>query len=193
MNSRQASWQRLALITTFVERAPNQTLGRTAIVKMAYLVQVLRGVPLGYDFRLYTYGPFDSEVLGDLEYAQALKAVEVQTVLYPGGYRYDVRPGPLATAVKAQAGDWLARYQPAVDWVVKEFGGCTASELELLSTIVYADQEVSRNRQTLTAEELAHRVREVKPHFTKSFVLDKTNSLLARGLLTSVQPGARSV
>ena len=188
MNRRESWWQRLALITTLVEQAPNQTLGRTAIVKMAYLLQVLRGVPLGYDFRLYTYGPFDSELLGDLEYAQALNAVEVRTVLYAGSYGYEVRPGPAAAAVKAQAGDWLAQYQQAINWVVGEFGACTASELELLSTIVYTDRELSRNHQTATAEELAHRVREVKPHFAESHVLDKTNFLLGRGLLTSVKP-----
>src|SRR5262249_27242248 len=119
MNSQASAWQRLALFTTLVEKAPNQTLGRTALVKMAYLLQVLRGVPLGYDFSLYIYGPFNSEVLGDLEYAQALKAVETRTVLFSGGYRYDVRPGPFAAAVKTQAGEWLAQYQADIDWVVQ--------------------------------------------------------------------------
>jgi uncharacterized protein YwgA len=186
MNRRESWWQRLALITALVEHAPNRTLGRTAIVKMAYLLQVLRGVPLGYDFRLYIYGPFDPEVLGDLEYAQALKAVEVQTVLYPGGYRYDVRPGPLAKAVQAQASDWLAQHREAIGWVVQEFGDCMASELELLSTIVYADRELAQGQQNVTAEELARRVHEVKPHFSKNVVSQKTNSLLDRGMLRSV-------
>jgi hypothetical protein len=190
MNRRESSWQRLALITTLVEQAPNQTLGRTAIVKMAYLLQVLHGVPLGYDFRLYTYGPFNAEVLSDLEYAQALGVVEVRTVLYARSYGYDVRPGPLAAAVKALAGDWLAQHQPAISSVVGEFSSCTASELELLSTIVYADRELYRNRQTATAEELAHRVREVKPHFLVSYVLDKTNVLLGRGMLSSIKTSA---
>jgi hypothetical protein len=186
MNGREFSWQRLALIASLVEKAPNQTLRRTAIVKLAYLLQVLRDVPLGYDFRLYTYGPFDSGLLGDLEYAQALKAVEARTVQYSGGYSYEIRPGPSAAAVKGQVSDWLAQHQPAIDWVIREFGGCTASELELLSTIVYADRELSRKSQNGTADELAHRVREVKPHFTEGHVLEKTKSLFGKGLLTSV-------
>jgi hypothetical protein len=190
MKNRDSWWQRLALLTTLVEGSPNQTLGRTAIVKLAYLLQVLCGVPLGYAFRLYTYGPFDSELLGDLDYAQALKAVEVRTVLFPGGYRFDVRPGPAAAVVKAQAGEWLAQHQPAINRVIGEFAGCTASELELLTTIIYADRELSRNLQIATTEELAHRVREVKPHFTEGHVLGKTSYLLGKGMLTSVKPTA---
>jgi len=32
-------------------------------MKMKYFLQELKEVPLGYDFRLSTYGPFDAEVL----------------------------------------------------------------------------------------------------------------------------------
>ena len=35
-------------------------------------------VPLGYDFRLYTYGPFASEVLDDLETAQSFQSAPHQ-------------------------------------------------------------------------------------------------------------------
>ena len=34
--------------------------GKTAFMKMAYLLQELYGVPLGYRFSLYTYGPYSS-------------------------------------------------------------------------------------------------------------------------------------
>jgi hypothetical protein len=192
MNRPESWWQRLAFIISLVERAPHQTLGRTAIVKMAYLLQVLRGVPLGYHFSLYTYGPFDAKVLDDLAYAQALKAVEVRIVEYGSGYGYNVCPGPKAEVVKAQAGNWLERQQTAIAWVVEKFAGYTASELELLATIVYTDRELSRDTLTVTAEELAHRVREVKPRCPESYVLDKTNSLLDRGMLTSVKSGPHS-
>src|SRR5262249_50838875 len=122
-------WPRLAVLVSLVQKAPTRSLGRTAIVKMVYLLQVVRGVPLGYDFRLYTYGPFDSEVLGDLDYAQALAAVHTRTVTYGTGYGYEVSPGPKADAVKPLASDWLEHYEGNIDWVVKEFGHWTASQL----------------------------------------------------------------
>ena len=74
MNDQSAVWIRLAALVTFVESSPSQVLGRTAIVKLPYLFQELYGVSLGYDFRLYTYGPFDSDVLHDLGSAESLGA-----------------------------------------------------------------------------------------------------------------------
>jgi hypothetical protein len=41
---------------------------------------------LGYVFRLYTYGPFDADVLNDLETAQSFQSLHVKTVIYPSGY-----------------------------------------------------------------------------------------------------------
>ena len=183
----QDFWWRLALLTTLVKKAPHQTLGRTAIVKMAYFLQVLRGVPLGYDFRLYTYGPFDSQVLSDLEYAQALKAVEARTVLFSGGYRYDVCPGPSATAVEAQASDRLAQHLSNIEWVIEQFGRYTASELELFSTIVYVDRELGAQGQTdVSVDELVRRVREVKPHFTEAQVAILIREGQAKGYLKTL-------
>ena len=41
-----------AILTSLVKSAPNKP-GRTALMKFAYLLQTIRGVPLGYRFRLY--------------------------------------------------------------------------------------------------------------------------------------------
>ena len=49
--------------------------GEKLFVKLFYFLQELNGVPLGYDFRLFNYGPFDSEVLSDLSTACGLDAV----------------------------------------------------------------------------------------------------------------------
>jgi len=188
MNSRDF-WGRLALLTALVQQAPTRCLGRTAIVKMVYLLQVVRGVPLGYDFRLYTYGPFDSELLGDLEYAQALKAVECKTVLYSAGYGYDVTPGPRADAVKSLASRWLAEYQTSINWVVEQFGGWTASQLELFSTIVYVDREFAAQGQSdVSVEEMVHRVREVKPHFSEAQVEDLIQQAQEKACVSTIVP-----
>ena len=41
--------------------------GRTVLQKLVYLLHVLYGVNPGYDFELYTYGPFSSQLLSDLD------------------------------------------------------------------------------------------------------------------------------
>src|SRR5262249_12172233 len=55
--------RRLATIVALVERSSGKSLGRTAVMKLLYFLSALRGVQLGYRFTLYSYGPFDSEVL----------------------------------------------------------------------------------------------------------------------------------
>ena len=64
---------RLAVLSDLVQRAPGR-LGRTAIMKLAYFRQTVKEVPLGYNFRLYTYGPYDGDVLTDLSQAEAMRA-----------------------------------------------------------------------------------------------------------------------
>ena len=78
---------RLAILSTLVKQAP-QKPGRTALMKFAYLLQTVRGVPLGYRFELYNYGPYDSTVLSDLSQAVTLKAMKSATVNYTSGYGY---------------------------------------------------------------------------------------------------------
>src|SRR3972149_3482778 len=73
-----STWNRLALITALVKEMPG--LGRTAIMKLPFFLVVLRNVPLDYDLRLYTYGPFDSNVLDDLSYAESLEAVKSELI-----------------------------------------------------------------------------------------------------------------
>ena len=55
-------------------------LGRTAIMKLIFLLQEGKGLPVGYDFRLYSYGPYDSEVLQDLEFLRNFGFLTEETV-----------------------------------------------------------------------------------------------------------------
>jgi hypothetical protein len=186
MNDQQNWWGRLALMGMLAENAPTQSLGRTALVKLAYLLQATRGVPLGYDFRLYTYGPFDSEVLSDLGQAQALEVVDVTTVINPVGYGYEIRPGSNLGTAKQRAADWLARYEGDIHWIAQAFGNRSASELELIGTIVYVDREFADQNKPISTDEAVRRVREIKPHFVEAYVRAKIEELGAKQLLTGV-------
>ena len=74
--SDESLFSRLALMASISDlfRAKSPTLGRTAIMKLCFFLQESKGVPLGYHFSLYSYGPFDSDVLSDLGTAVRLKA-----------------------------------------------------------------------------------------------------------------------
>ncbi len=178
-------WRKLGTIIGLVEQSPQETLGRTAIVKLLYLLQEVRGVPLGYDFRLYTYGPFDSDVLDDLETAQSFQALHVKTVLFPSGYGYEVKAGAKAEALKECVADWLASHRSDLAWAVENFAARSASELELLATIVYIDREFAGQPGPRQLLDLAQRVRVVKPRFVETYVLEKCREAQQMELLSS--------
>ncbi len=185
------SWERkwldrVGLMAALVEKAPGQTLGRTAIMKLAYFLQVLKKVPLGYDFRLYIYGPFDSDVLDDLSYARIFGAVKERTIIQSEGYRYEIKPGKRSAHVQEKSQKWLEQHVEAIDWVIQEFGNLTASDLELWSTIVFVDRENQKEGKKVSLEELAKQVRGIKPWFKQSYVLNRCRKAVDKGFLQAV-------
>lgn len=183
----QEQWQlRLSVLSDLVARAKTK-LGRTAIMKLAYFLQTLRGVPLDYHFRLYTYGPFDSDVLDDVGRLESLGAVKSQLVIYPSGYGYNFSPGAKREKVEKLTGRASSAYQNELTWVLDEFGGYSAADLELLSTIVFAKQEAVQKGESITHRELARIVGEIKPRFEVSYIMQTIAKLDAKGLLTSGQ------
>ena len=91
---------RLALLPVLAEQAPAGHIGRTALMKYMYFPQTVRGVPLGYNFSMYSYGPFDSDVLADLSSAEMMNIVDVAPVEFAGGYGYSIEPDCELTSSK---------------------------------------------------------------------------------------------
>ena len=175
-------WERYAALTSIAEQS-SRRLGRTAMMKLAYFLQELRGVPLGYDFSLYEYGPFDSAVLADLAQLQALETLEQRVVQYPSGPGYEIHVGSDLCYVKDRAADFLQRHQKDFEWVLEEFGGYGAANLDLLSTMVFADREAAENKEAITLAELVSRVLAIKPRFSQEHAERLARWLLERKYL----------
>lgn len=143
---------------------------------------------MGYDFRLYTYGPYDADVLNDLATAKALQALTERTVTYSAGYGYAIKPGPRAAEALSAAADWVQAHQPALGHVVQEFGTWSAGNLELGSTILFVDRELNHRNRPGTIEAIASRVHSVKPHFPEAVIVSQVKQFQARGWLLSVSP-----
>ncbi len=176
---------RLAVITELASRTPGGYIGRTALMKFCYLLQTVRGVPLGYRFTLYSYGPFDSSVLSDLTTAETLRAVQSNITFYPGGYGYQISKGDSGDSVLREGTAFLNRHRKDIDWVLDQFGSHGSADLELESTIVYVDREAARKPEQLSVEKLVQRVRDVKPHFAEDYIGGKVSALRKQGLLKS--------
>ncbi len=183
MSNLESLWNRLGIITKLAEKQPR--LGRTALMKYLYFLKEIYNVPIDYDFRLYTYGPFDSDVLDDLSYAESLQAVESESVIYHLGYGYEISRGLKAEEITHQAADFLVRYEKELDKVVDNFKNYKASELELLATIVYVDRELSQNDQEVTRQSLITRTREIKPRYSEEEIEKKINALIVLDFIVS--------
>jgi len=154
-------------------------------MKYLYFLQVMRGVPLEYSFSLYSYGPFDSDVLGDLSSAELLNIVNITPVEFSGGYGYQIRPGTRAESAKEKADHFLKKYKKDIDWLFAKFGNLNSAQLELASTIIYVDRELGDRKQRSSINTVATQVSEIKPHFSKEQVLRFTETLLKEGVLTA--------
>jgi hypothetical protein len=182
MNDQDRWWLRLGMIDQLVSQA-SSNLGRTAITKLAYLLQSVKGVPLGYHFGLHTYGPFDSDVLHDLAAAESLGIVKSQMVVFPSGYGYEFSPGDKQDVVRSRVADRLAEYQPAIQWALEEFGHEKAADLELISTIIYVDREAGAEQRELSGPDLGRRVKDIKPRFSDDYIAKRIQELADKGLL----------
>src|SRR5262249_13381988 len=128
-----------------------------------YFLQTVWRVPLGYHFSLYSYGPFDSDVLSDLDIAESMGGVKSSVVYFPAAYGYRIEPGEYAGKVKRLGEGFIQSHERELRSVVDEFQEIDAGGLELLSTLVYSDREAVRLGERLTIAELWGRVRDLKP------------------------------
>jgi uncharacterized protein YwgA len=157
---------RMAVIAKLAKE--DTSLGRTKLMKYLYILQTVKSVPLGYRFQLYVYGPYDAMVISDLVTAEVWEAVKEELIPYSDGYGYQIRPGDQNKKLLDSAKEFLGKHQKAIEWVVKNFSSFTAAKLELIGTIVWADQEAKRSGTSRTEEELIKLVLEIKPRFLRS-------------------------
>ena len=168
---------RQAVIVALVQRGK---LGRTAIMKMMYLLQEVRSVPLRYRFRIYTYGPYDSQVLEDLQFVELREGVVCEPVRWHGGSGVEIRSGNRASYLLTNAFEIIEEFKEDIDWVYGEFSGKSASDLEVISTIIFVNRSLSGgfNAETLTEE-----VHSIKPHHSAIKISQEIQNLEVRGYL----------
>jgi hypothetical protein len=145
---------------------------------MVYLFQEVYKENFGYDFGLYTYGPFSSQLLQDLDLVEHVGGVKIYPMVSGTG-GYSIVPGERGEILREKARDFLTKPTVAgkIENLVQEFGGFWAKELELRSTIVYVERVMKRERVFLTREELAKVVRGIKPKFSKEEISQAISEL----------------
>lgn len=174
---------RYALIAEVIRRfeKAHYRLGKTALQKIVFLLQRSCGVDVGYSYTLYTYGPFCADLARDLDVVEAFGAAQVSYDLSFGGYQ--IHPGPANEEVRNYAAVFLQSISGNLDKLVADFGGLSAKELELRSTLVYL------MKPSLSREELVQQVRDVKPHFSPDLIATALQEIEAKGYVETATNG----
>lgn len=174
--------RRIGVIAKIAEEKPG--LGKTAMMKFIFLLQKVYKVPLGYDFEIYTYGPYSSEVMEDIDLAGHQDILSIESVIYPSGHSgYNLTPSANAARAIDKAEGFIHDHDKKVKEVVNLFGDKTAKDLELATTIVYLYGTYKANRWKCTLEEISANVHEIKPHFSMETIKDEYRHLDGLGIL----------
>ncbi|MCL2853613.1 MAG: hypothetical protein FWE20_11410 [Defluviitaleaceae bacterium] len=157
-------------------------LGKTSMMKIMFILQQVFSMKLGYNFNIYTYGPYASKVTDDLEMLIYNNFVDAET--------YEYKDSSMAYRLKIteQGKDSIDMLtlddERKISKVLTVFGNKTAKELELDSTIIYTNNIYAKSNWDQTREEIVKDVYELKPRFTIETIQSAYDSLEEEGMLS---------
>jgi len=151
-------------------------LGKTAMQKLLYLLQEAYHVPLGYRFSLYTYGPYDSQVMNDLDYADAIGALAIH--YDEAGFRIEL--GSQEDQIERYRVEMTREHEDALTRLIQDYGNLNARELELRATLFYIAHEEDG---VSTRRDLIQRLKGLKPKFPEGEIEIAINDLIRKNHL----------
>lgn len=174
--------KRLGIISEIVKQKPS--LGKTAMMKFIYILQQVYKVPIGYDYEIYTYGPYSSGVMEDVQLAADFDAICMNAVCFPSGHLgYELKPSENTEKTLEREREFIDIYKSSIENTIKFFGNKNARELELSSTIIYIYANYTHNQWNNSVEEVSKNVQKIKPHFTLDTIEREYHELEDQGIL----------
>jgi hypothetical protein len=160
--------QRAALLTEFIDRLNQQGSwsGETHLQKGTYFLQHLLGVPTGFDFIFYKFGPFSFDLRDELTAMEADGLVEMR-VRHPS-YGPSLIPSQGSRSLRECYPVTLRRYDEPLSFICRMLGQKGVAELERLATALFVTLELG---EATAARARAARLNELKPHVSASDAL----------------------
>jgi hypothetical protein len=154
-------------------------LSKTGMMKVMYLLQQVYKVPLNYEFTIYTYGPYDVEVLTHTDIAERDGLIRInQPDLARGSIGYKIYP-----KASKHVERFPEEYSNAIDKISEHFQDYTARKWELAATIVYVHNAHMMNETSICKPALCERVHRLKPHFDNTDISIEYDKLEKIGFL----------
>jgi uncharacterized protein len=153
---------RVAAIVALVQNAFVK-LGKTQVQKLVYFAQD-GGVPLGYKYEIYHYGPYSFELSDDLGSLDSLGVLDIDSD--PSGFGFHISPGKFSNKFRLEP-----KYLKKVEEVISQFGSNTPAQLEVKATIHFVHSVVKKQVGLgKTKSEVVQRVHALKPRFNDEFI-----------------------
>ena len=163
-----------AVLVALIEAMKDQGswCGETNIQKASYFLQEMMGVPFGFEFILYKYGPYSFELTDELTglLADSILSLTVRDERYGPCYGR----GPVSELILSKFAKTVSQYRPRIDFVASRLGKKGIGELERLATALYVSL---RNREGSPVECRASELRSLKSHIDEAASVDATREV----------------
>lgn len=185
--------RRLAALCEGIRRgsAENGFVGHTFLQKFVYLLQAGRGINLGYQYRIYHYGPYCAEVWGDLNYLEDVGFITVEAD--PSGHGYHIMWNESESTTIMD--NYLDKdTNAAIKELVTLLRPKSVRELECVATTHYIYRSLQRNTSLKPSTvEVSAAVRALKPHLLDNDVQSALLLLVNEKLLSEPNTNAPSI
>jgi hypothetical protein len=156
------------VVKTMKEKYPGAQVGKTVIQNLLYLISK-KGV-CDFDYSLYHYGPYSSQVSSELNFAEDIGAITIDWIPEKG---YFISLGPMfSSRLLLQNTKEIER--DAVNKVVQEYGSYNAIELSIIATALF----LKENFRVKDQSNLEDVVSSLRPQYDKM----RISTLLANRL-----------
>ena len=145
----------------------NPGMGKTAVMKTIFMLQQVKHMDLGCEFSIYTYGPYNADVMEDID------------ELVSDGLLTSSATDSGEEAVSNLKDQDAAALKEILDFV----RGKNAKELGLYSTIIYIEDWYLKNKKANSVSAIVKKVHEIKPHFSEETIQNAYTCLSAASFL----------
>lgn len=145
----------------------NPGMGKTAVMKTIFMLQQVKHIDLGCEFSIYTYGPYNADVMEDIDELVSDGFLSSNVYFYKDyiGYALSATASGVEAAPNLTDEDASA-LKEVLDFVKTK----SAKDLELCSTIIYVEDWYSKNEKANSVDAIIKKVHELKPHFSEQII-----------------------
>ena len=134
------------------EKYPDSQIGKTIVQKIMYML-TREGV-IDFNYSMYHYGPYSSQVSSEINFAENIGAVEIDWISDKG---YFIKPKSDELEGVLSEDD-----KQAIDRVIDKYGRFNAIEISIIATALFVEDNFEVN----DTEELVRVVTSLKPQYS---------------------------